>query len=152
MQHPSSTPQDLALLRDLLAVEIAELQVRLDRIPPFAQQWGAVFEHKRRALCLALDFAVSLLASSRPGQGGLSAASRDFHAHGQQLPRALILQGFASAGIEVPAEYVGQLDVGADLQQLEGAKVAPVDSQGETSPLGVDRNDGTAHTPPQDRR
>lgn len=145
MPESGSTQQDLALLRDLLAVEIAELATRLERIPPFDGQWRAVFEHKRRTLCMALDFVLTLLAGGRPGQGGLSAASRDFHEHGEPLPRSLIRQGFASAGIEIPAEYVSNLDVGGDLKQFESAVVAPVNGQRDASASLVDADDCAAH-------
>lgn len=89
---------ELLVLQDLLAVEIAEMQSRLDG-GELGCDWRLACEHKRRALCMALDFVQAALASKRPGQGGLSAASRDFYAHGKPLPRALVEQGFASAGI-----------------------------------------------------
>lgn len=149
MQDPGSTQRDLALLRDLIAVEIAELQARFDNTKlgwkPLSPDWRIATDHKRKAFAVALHFVLDLIALKRPGAGGFSACSRNFHDHGEPLPRALILQGFASAGFEPPAEYVANLDVVSRAVQVDSAEVAPIDGHDEKPKPLIDRDDCAAH-------
>jgi hypothetical protein len=151
MSHPGSAQQDLALLRDLLAIEIAEMQARVDGTKPgwklSSDAWRLVDDHKRKALCMALDFVMSLLRSERPGASGFSACSRNFYANAEPIPRALIRQGFISAGIDIPAEYIADLDVGADLMHVNAAEAAVLDGDDEKSAPQIDVNNRAAHCP-----
>ena len=103
LSNGSGGVSDFTALRDCLACEIAELATRVDN-PAVDRDWRLAFEHKRRALCLALDWLDATLRAARPGHGACSAALRDFHEYGNLLPRALVEQGFAAAGLQISGE------------------------------------------------
>ena len=103
-----------AALELMMYLEAAEMQRRLDDpkwTPEHTPQAKVAIDHKRRTFLLVAAWLRDIRLFGRPGQGGYSAASRDFHEHGKCLSLES-LEILRAQGIEIPNDLIpnGELD------------------------------------------
>lgn len=133
-------------LNDLIAVlrEEAEEMRRRAAVEP-DERWRIAFTHKARAFLLACDWVRALGAGRRPGQGGYSIATRDFHEHGKPFT-VVHAECLAAKGIEFPCDDVSDAQLGG-VSEFESDKTAVVQTSGVPPVLcvGVDDGGGVKH-------